>query len=119
MSFPFGPKVDEADVKETADSLAREAGAVLIDVREPDEWRAGHARGARHIPLTQLPASGLPDLRHGEPKPERRGIPPQERLQPPGERARRHGGVAARGAPHRTLTRAIRCLSPSARRRSE
>jgi rhodanese-related sulfurtransferase len=57
MSFPFGPKVDEADVKETADSLAREAGAVLIDVREPDEWRAGHARGARHIPLTQLPAS--------------------------------------------------------------
>jgi rhodanese-related sulfurtransferase len=61
MSFPFGPKVDEADVKETADSLAREAGAVLIDVREPDEWRAGHARGARHIPLAQLPAS-LDDL---------------------------------------------------------
>lgn len=30
-------------------------GAVLLDVREPDEWRAGHAHGARHIPLGQLP----------------------------------------------------------------
>jgi rhodanese-related sulfurtransferase len=30
-------------------------GAVLLDVREPDEWRAGHVKGARHIPLGQLP----------------------------------------------------------------
>lgn len=29
-------------------------GAVLLDVREPVEWRAGHAPGARHIPLGQL-----------------------------------------------------------------
>jgi rhodanese-related sulfurtransferase len=29
-------------------------GAVLLDVREPDEWRAGHIHGARHIPLGQL-----------------------------------------------------------------
>jgi len=29
-------------------------GAVLIDVREPDEWDAGHAPGARHIPLGTL-----------------------------------------------------------------
>ena len=57
MSFLFGPKVDEADVKETADGLATDPGAVLIDVREPHEWRAGHARGARHIPLAQLPGS--------------------------------------------------------------
>lgn len=57
MSLPLGPKVDEVDVKETADGLAGEPGAVLIDVREPHEWRAGHARGARHIPLAQLPAS--------------------------------------------------------------
>lgn len=61
MSFPFGPKVDEVDVKATADGLASEPAAVLIDVREPHEWRAGHARGARHIPLAQLPAS-LEDL---------------------------------------------------------
>lgn len=27
---------------------------ILVDVREPHEWRAGHAAGARHIPLEQL-----------------------------------------------------------------
>jgi rhodanese-related sulfurtransferase len=32
------------------------AGSVLVDVREPEEWRAGHAPGAVHIPLGQLPA---------------------------------------------------------------
>lgn len=31
-------------------------GAVLLDVREPAEWRAGHAPRARHIPLGQLSA---------------------------------------------------------------
>jgi rhodanese-related sulfurtransferase len=31
-----------------------EAGALLVDVREPHEWQAGHAPKARHIPLTQL-----------------------------------------------------------------
>jgi rhodanese-related sulfurtransferase len=31
-----------------------DTGAILIDVREPDEWAAGHAQGARHIPLAQL-----------------------------------------------------------------
>ena len=56
MSFLFGPKVDEADVQATAEALANDAG-VLIDVRETHEWRAGHARGARHIPLAQLPGS--------------------------------------------------------------
>ncbi len=29
--------------------------ACLVDVREDDEWRAGHAPGARHVPMTQLP----------------------------------------------------------------
>ncbi len=32
------------------------AGAVLIDVREPDEWAAGHAPEARHIPMGQVEA---------------------------------------------------------------
>lgn len=31
-----------------------EQGAILIDVREPHEWQAGHAPKARHIPLAQL-----------------------------------------------------------------
>lgn len=32
------------------------ADAALLDVREDDEWRAGHAQGALHIPLRALPA---------------------------------------------------------------
>lgn len=28
----------------------------LLDVREDDEWQAGHAEQARHIPLGSLPA---------------------------------------------------------------
>lgn len=31
-------------------------GLVLLDVREPDEWAAGHAPEAMHIPLGDLPA---------------------------------------------------------------
>ncbi len=31
-------------------------GAWLLDVREDDEWAAGHVPGARHIPLGQLNA---------------------------------------------------------------
>ena len=30
--------------------------AVLVDVREADEWAAGHAPGAVHIPLGELPS---------------------------------------------------------------
>lgn len=29
-------------------------GAVIVDVREPDEWRQGHIAGAVHIPLGAL-----------------------------------------------------------------
>ncbi|MEW2500071.1 rhodanese-like domain-containing protein [Amycolatopsis sp. CA-161197] len=41
-------------------------GVALLDVREDDEWAAGHAPGAVHIPLGELPArvdelSELPD----------------------------------------------------------
>lgn len=31
-------------------------GLVVLDVREPDEWAAGHAPEAIHIPLGELPA---------------------------------------------------------------
>lgn len=35
--------------------------AVILDVREPDEWALGHAGNAVHIPLSDLPAR-LADL---------------------------------------------------------
>lgn len=41
--------VDEA-------SRLRDAGAFILDVREPDEWAAGHIEGATLIPLGQLAA---------------------------------------------------------------
>jgi rhodanese-related sulfurtransferase len=31
-------------------------GATLLDVREDDEWVAGHVDGARHIPMGELPS---------------------------------------------------------------
>ncbi|MFR9729124.1 rhodanese-like domain-containing protein [Saccharopolyspora sp. MS10] len=31
------------------------AAAALLDVREADEWAAGHAPGARHIPMNEVP----------------------------------------------------------------
>jgi rhodanese-related sulfurtransferase len=30
-------------------------GARVLDVREDEEWEAGHIAGAQHIPLRQLP----------------------------------------------------------------
>jgi rhodanese-related sulfurtransferase len=30
--------------------------AYLLDVREDDEWLAGHAPGATHLPMMQIPA---------------------------------------------------------------
>lgn len=47
MFPPPVPSVDPAGVS---------ADAVLLDVREPDEWQAGHIEGALHIPLADLPA---------------------------------------------------------------
>ncbi len=31
--------------------------ALLLDVREDDEWREGHIEGARHLPMGQVPAA--------------------------------------------------------------
>lgn len=45
-----------ADEQQTTTPTAAAAGAdVLLDVRELDEWIAGHAPGAIHIPLMELP----------------------------------------------------------------
>src|SRR5437868_5035731 len=42
-------EVDPAEVREQASN-----GAVVIDVREPEEWAAGHVPGARHVPKSYL-----------------------------------------------------------------
>ena len=40
--------------------------AVVLDVREHDEWAAGHIDGATHIPMGQIPAR-LDDLPEADP----------------------------------------------------
>ena len=43
-------RIREVTVAETRDRLAApNSGVRLIDVREDDEWRAGHAAGAEHL----------------------------------------------------------------------
>ncbi|MGA8851134.1 MAG: rhodanese-like domain-containing protein [Aeromicrobium sp.] len=45
------------DIDPTQAHDLHESGAVvLLDVREPEEWQAGHAPGALHIPLGDLDA---------------------------------------------------------------
>ncbi len=57
MSSP-APDVPQVDVSEASGRL--QAGAVLLDVREPDEWHAGHTPDAVWIPMGEIEA------RHGE-----------------------------------------------------
>jgi rhodanese-related sulfurtransferase len=60
MFPPAVPSVDPAGVP---------SGARVLDVREPDEWEAGHIEGALHIPLAELPGrlGELPDGESGDP----------------------------------------------------
>jgi rhodanese-related sulfurtransferase len=45
----FGPEVPALHAGEVDD------GAYLLDVREDDEWAAGHAPGAHHLPMMDVP----------------------------------------------------------------
>ena len=47
-------ELEEIDPEEAAERIGN--GAFLLDVREQDEWDAGHAPQARHIPLGELEA---------------------------------------------------------------
>lgn len=53
----------ETDLTDLA--AAHAAGATVVDVREPDEYAAGHVPGAVNIPLSQVPArtGEVPDTR--------------------------------------------------------
>ena len=42
-------RVKEVTVAETLERLAKNPKAVLIDVREDNEWTAGHAAQAKHL----------------------------------------------------------------------
>ena len=44
--------VPEVSAPDSAGFLA--SGAILLDVREQDEWDAGHAPDAVHLPMSEL-----------------------------------------------------------------
>jgi len=58
----FPPQVPSVDPTKVP------ADAAILDVREPDEWEAGHIDGAVHIPLGELPArtGDLPEGADGQ-----------------------------------------------------
>jgi rhodanese-related sulfurtransferase len=45
-------RIPEVDATAAAEHIA--AGAVVLDVREAEEWTAGHISGALHIPMGEL-----------------------------------------------------------------
>ncbi|KUI35121.1 sulfurtransferase [Mycobacterium sp. IS-1496] len=47
-------EVTQADVAELP--TAFDGTTLLLDVREDDEWQQGHAAGALHIPMGEVPA---------------------------------------------------------------
>ena len=46
----FGPQVPSVIASQVSPDT------YLLDVREPDEWAAGHAPGAHHLPMMEVPA---------------------------------------------------------------
>ncbi len=55
MSIQNGAEVSVRDIPALLDS-----GAALLDVREHDEWQAGHAAQAVHVPLRELSPDAIP-----------------------------------------------------------
>ena len=51
MSMWRGQRIQEVDV---VDASSGDEHVVLLDVRNGDEWEAGHAPGARWVPLPEL-----------------------------------------------------------------
>jgi rhodanese-related sulfurtransferase len=65
------PHLHRGPVRLTPQQAHQQAGdgqAVLLDVRETPEWKAGHAPGALHLPLSRLiTGASLPASTQGKP----------------------------------------------------
>ena len=60
------PPLSLADVTvPTVDAAQVTDDAYVLDVREPDEWLAGHPPGAHHVPMMEIPGrvGEIPDDR--------------------------------------------------------
>ncbi|MBB5913710.1 rhodanese-related sulfurtransferase [Nocardia transvalensis] len=50
------PDIPSVPVDEVPAEFDTGSAAILLDVREDDEWQLGHAPGALHIPMADVPA---------------------------------------------------------------
>jgi sulfur-carrier protein adenylyltransferase/sulfurtransferase len=60
-SFRGYPQPMSATVREIGAREAREADALLVDVRSDEEWKVSHIPGALHVPMSQV-EERLPEL---------------------------------------------------------
>jgi rhodanese-related sulfurtransferase len=58
-------RLETIDAAQAAERLAR-GEVVAVDVRQDAEWKAGHIKGAVHLPLARI-GSGPAGLREGTP----------------------------------------------------
>ncbi len=54
LSRLFGPAVPGLQASEVKARLSQKPEPILLDVRQPDEYRDGHISGAKLIPLPEL-----------------------------------------------------------------
>ena len=60
MVFGFGKAKHPELTAQELDAMLREGAAVVVDVREVDEFAAGHIPGAINMPLSDFQPSTLP-----------------------------------------------------------
>lgn len=60
--FGFARKPAHVEVGPDAlQAMLRDGAAMIVDVREPDEFAAGHIPGAHNLPLSRFDPVQLPD----------------------------------------------------------
>ena len=62
MAFEFGKSKHREVTPQQLDVMVREGAAVVVDVRELDEFAAGHIPGAINMPLSDFQPSKLPAM---------------------------------------------------------
>ena len=55
LTWQYETVVSPSEIPTVSVSDLPKDGVALLDVREDDEWAAGHAPAAKHIPLGELP----------------------------------------------------------------
>ncbi|PSC05186.1 sulfurtransferase [Alsobacter soli] len=60
FGFGQGPRVEDLSVEEVKAGLA-DGSILLVDVREPNEWEAGHIPGSVLFPLSTFDPAALPE----------------------------------------------------------